>query len=66
MELKRLKFIQTEKRPQQEKVQRGPYIDDDVEFILISIHFGDNLTEDEFKEIKKVVNASSHCRIQSR
>jgi hypothetical protein len=56
LELKRL-FIQAAKPPRQEEAQRGPYTDDDVEFILTSIRFGKQLTEEELKEIKAVVRA---------
>jgi hypothetical protein len=56
LELKRL-FIQAAKPPHQEETQRGPYTEDDVEFILTSIHFGKQLTEDELNEIKAVVQA---------
>jgi hypothetical protein len=54
LELKRL-FIQAAEP--QEDAQRGPYTDDDVEFILTSIRFGKQLTEEELKEIKAVVQA---------
>jgi hypothetical protein len=55
MELKRL-FIQAAGPPRQEETQRGPYTDDDVDFILTSIRFGtEQLTEDELKEIRAVV-----------
>jgi hypothetical protein len=54
VELKRL-FIQAAVPPCQP--QRGPYTDDDVDFILTSIRFGKQLTEDELKEIKAVVKA---------
>jgi hypothetical protein len=50
-------FIQAAEPPRQEETQRGPYTDDDVDFILISIRFGKQLTEDELKEIKAVVKA---------
>ena len=50
-------FIQAAKPPRQEETQRGPYTDDDVDFILTSIRFGKQLTEDELKEIKAVVKA---------
>jgi hypothetical protein len=56
VELKRL-FIQTAEPPRQEETQRGPYTDDDVDFILTSIRFGKQLTKDELKEIKAVVKA---------
>jgi hypothetical protein len=56
VELKRL-FIQAAEPPRQEQTQRGPYTDDDVDFILTSIRFGKQLTEDELKEIKAVVKA---------
>ena len=56
VELKRL-FIQAAEPPRQEETQRGPYTDDDVDFILTSIRFGKQLTEDELKEIKAVVKA---------
>jgi hypothetical protein len=48
LELKRL-FIQAVEPPRQEEAQRGPYTDDDVEFILTSIRFGKQLTEEELK-----------------
>jgi hypothetical protein len=56
VELKRL-FIQAAEPPRQEETQRGPYTDNDVDFILTSIRFGKQLTEDELKEIKTVVKA---------
>jgi hypothetical protein len=56
VELKRL-FIQATEPPRQEETQRGPYTDDDVDFILTSIRFGKQLTEDELKEIEAVVKA---------
>jgi hypothetical protein len=56
VELKRL-FIQAAEPPRQEETQRGPYTDDDVDFILTSIRFGKQLTEEELKEIKGVVKA---------
>jgi hypothetical protein len=54
LELKRL-FIQAAEPPRQENTQRGPYTEDDVEFILTSIRFEKQLTEEELKEIKVVV-----------
>jgi hypothetical protein len=54
VELKRL-FIQAAEPPRQEETQRGPYTDNDVDFILTSIRFGKQLTEDELKEIKGVL-----------
>jgi hypothetical protein len=56
VELKR-SFIQAAEPSRQEETQRGPYTDDDVDFILTSIRFGKQLTEDELKEIKAVVKA---------
>jgi hypothetical protein len=56
VELKRL-FIQAAEPPRQEETQRGPYTDDDVDSILISIRFDKQLTENELKEIKGVVKA---------
>jgi hypothetical protein len=56
VELKRL-FIQAAEPPRQKETQRGPYTDDDVDFILTSIRFGKQLKEDELKEIKAVVEA---------
>jgi hypothetical protein len=56
VELKR-SFIQVAEPPRQEETQRGPYTDDDVDFILTSIRFGKQLAEDELKEIKAVVKA---------
>jgi hypothetical protein len=56
LELKRL-FIQAAEPPRQEETQRDPYTEDDVEFILMSIRFGKQLTEDELKEIKAMVQA---------
>jgi hypothetical protein len=56
VELKRL-FIQAAEPPRQEETQRGPYTDNDVDFILTSIRFGKQLTKDELKEIKEVVKA---------
>jgi hypothetical protein len=53
-ELKRL-FIQAAEPPRQEEAQRGPYTEDDVDFILTSIRFGKQLTEAELTEIKAVV-----------
>jgi hypothetical protein len=56
-ELKRL-FIQaseTPAPPQVEDVSRGPYSDDDIDFILSSIKFGKRLTPEELKEIKELV-----------
>jgi hypothetical protein len=50
-------FIQAAEPPRQEETQRGPYTDDDVDFISTSIRFGKQLTEDELKEIKAVVKA---------
>jgi hypothetical protein len=38
-------------------MQRGPYTEDDVDFILTSIRFGKQLMDDELKEIKAVVKA---------
>jgi hypothetical protein len=56
LELKRL-FIQAAEPPRQEEAQRGPYTEDDVEFILTSIRFGKQLKEEVLKEIKVVVQA---------
>jgi hypothetical protein len=56
LELTRL-FIQAAETPCQEETQRGPYTEDDVEFVLTSIRFGKQITEDELKEIKAVVQA---------
>jgi hypothetical protein len=56
LELKRL-FIQAAEPPRQEEAQRGPYTEDDVEFILTSIRFGKQLTAQELNEIKAVVQA---------
>jgi hypothetical protein len=56
VELKRL-FIQATEPPRQEEAQRGPYTEDDVDFILTSIRFGNQLTEAELTEIKAVVKA---------
>jgi hypothetical protein len=56
LELKRL-FIQAAKPPCQVETQRGSYTEDDVEFILTSIRFGKQLTGDELKKIKAVVQA---------
>jgi hypothetical protein len=56
-ELKRL-FIQASEPPappQVEDVSRGPYSDDDIDFILSSIKFGKQLTPEELKEIKELV-----------
>jgi hypothetical protein len=56
-ELKRL-FIQASEPPAPpavEDVSRGPYSDDDVEFILSSIKFGKQLTPKELQEIKELV-----------
>jgi hypothetical protein len=36
-------------------VSRGPYSDDDIDFILSSIKFGKQLTPKELKEIKELV-----------
>jgi hypothetical protein len=41
--------------PAVEDVSRGPYSDDDIEFILLSIKFGKQLTPEELKEIKELV-----------
>jgi hypothetical protein len=54
LKLKRL-FIQAAEPPRQEEAQRGPYTEDDVEFILTSIRFVKQLTEEELKAIKAVV-----------
>jgi hypothetical protein len=56
LKLKRL-FIQAAEPPRQEEAQRGLYTDNDVEFILTSIRFGKQLTEEDLKEIKAVVQA---------
>jgi hypothetical protein len=56
LELKRL-FIQAAEPPHQEETQRGPYTENDVEFNLTSIRFEKQLTEDELKEIKAMVQA---------
>jgi hypothetical protein len=56
VELKRL-FIQAAEPPCQEETQRGPYTDNDVDFILTSIRFRKQLTENELKKIKAVVTA---------
>jgi len=56
VELKRL-FIQAAEPPRQEDTQRGPYTEDDVEFILTSIRFGKQLTPEELEQIKEVVRA---------
>jgi hypothetical protein len=56
-ELKRL-FIQASEPPappQVEDVSRGPYSDDDIDFILLSIKFGEQLTPEELKDIKELV-----------
>jgi hypothetical protein len=56
-ELKRL-FIQASEPPappQVEHVSRGPYLDDDIDFILSSIKFEKQLTPEELKEIKELV-----------
>jgi hypothetical protein len=55
--LKRL-FIQASEPPappQVEDVSRGPYSNDDIDFILSSIESGKQLTPEEFKEIKELV-----------
>jgi hypothetical protein len=55
--LKRL-FIQASEPPappQAEDVSRGPYSDDDIDFILSSIKFEKQLTPEELKEIKELV-----------
>jgi hypothetical protein len=41
--------------PQVEDVSRGPYSDDDIDFILLSIKFGKLLTPEELKETKELV-----------
>jgi hypothetical protein len=56
-ELKRL-FIQASEPPappQVEDVSRGPYSDDDIDFILSSIKFEKQLTPEELKKIKELV-----------
>jgi hypothetical protein len=56
-ELKRL-FIQASEppaSPQVEDVLRGPYSDDDIDFILSTIKFGKQLTPEELKKIKELV-----------
>jgi hypothetical protein len=56
-ELKRL-FIQASEPPafpEIKDVLRGPYSDDDIDFILSSIKFGKQLTPKELKEIKELV-----------
>jgi hypothetical protein len=40
-------FIQVAEPPRQEEAQRGPLTDNDVEFILTSICFEKQLTEEE-------------------
>jgi hypothetical protein len=57
VELKRL-FIQASETPTPpavEDMSRGPYSEDDVEFILSSIKFGKQLTPEELQEIKELV-----------
>jgi hypothetical protein len=56
VKLKQL-FIQAAEPPHQKEIHRGPYTDDDVDFILTSIRFGKQLMEDELKKIKAVVKA---------
>jgi hypothetical protein len=54
LELKRL-FIQAAELLRQKDTQRGLYTEDDVEFILTSIRFEKQLTEEELRGIKAVV-----------
>jgi hypothetical protein len=56
-ELKRL-FIQASKPrfpPQVQDVSRGPYSDDDIDFILLSIKIRKQLTPEELKEKNELV-----------
>jgi hypothetical protein len=57
LQLKRL-FIQASESPtppSPQDVSRGPYSEDDIEFILSSIKFGKQMTPEELSEIKALV-----------